>query len=629
MRESQDRNNVTQPRRVEILECTLRDGSYAVDFKFTENDTAMLAGVLARLGFQWIEVGHGVGLGAMQAGKGSMPASDERLIEAAKSAAPNAQIGCFFIPGIGTAEQLRSARSAGLDFVRIGYNAHEIEEAYPYLGLARDVGLRPCLNFMKTYGITPAAFAEKAREGAAAGAEVIYCVDSAGSMFPEDVRKYFDAARNRSDCKLGFHGHSNLQFAVANAVEAFRCGANFIDTTLYGLGRSSGNVPTEIAIAVFDHLGVETGVDLFETMDAAEEFMAPLMSRMQLYDMMSVAMGFSQFHSAFLPKVANAAQKYGVELRRLVVAMGKLDPMNLDDENLNRVAASLPKAAASKARAMLTSFAAPGIAASGINSSLAAVKSLVDGMIATCAKRRARPVLELVAADAPSPDLVLADLVLAEGPVVLGRVVYGSFELLQQILTLTSGTVPLFLDDRDGGRWAAQWPASVKGIIGDDRLMPVHSQRLFNGHMEDVLLAAAQRNGDFCLLIYGSPDASVLRFCCETFTSVAVHGELSGPIPENCLQMQDFSDRMHFDLGVNVALLLCPPSSSDAASLDQLLSPEAVVMTAGHYQRFEMDVPARTVLRLDANQAYRGQIDRWVAISNQMKSARCAAVVGQ
>ena len=26
-------------QRVEILECTLRDGSYAVDFKFTERDT--------------------------------------------------------------------------------------------------------------------------------------------------------------------------------------------------------------------------------------------------------------------------------------------------------------------------------------------------------------------------------------------------------------------------------------------------------------------------------------------------------------------------------------------------------------------------------------------------------------
>src|SRR5208282_529852 len=266
-------------RRVEILECTLRDGSYAIDFKFTENDTAVLASVLGRLGFRWIEVGHGIGLGAARAGKGAMPASDERLIE------------CFFIPGIGTVDQLKSARSAGLDFVRIGYNAPEIEDAFPYLALAKELGLKVCLNFMKTYGISADTFGEKARAGAAAGADVVYCVDSAGSMFPEDVHRYLSAARERSQCELGFHGHSNLQFAVANAVEAVRCGATFIDTTLYGLGRSAGNVPTEIAVAVFNNLGIESRIDLFDVMDAAEEFMGPLMSQMQLYDMMSVAMG--------------------------------------------------------------------------------------------------------------------------------------------------------------------------------------------------------------------------------------------------------------------------------------------------------------------------------------------------
>src|SRR5580658_928232 len=429
--------------RVEILECTLRDGSYAVDFKFTENDTAILAGVLGQLVFRWIEVGHGVGLGAMKAGKGTMPATDERLIEAAKRAAPDAQIGCFFIPGIGTADQLKSARAAGLDFVRIGYSAPEIEEAYPYLTLARELGLKPCLNFMKTYGISPDAFAEKAHDGEAAGAEIIYCVDSAGSMFPEDVRRYLSAARDRCQCKLGFHGHSNLQFAVANSVEAVRCGAGFIDTTLYGLGRSAGNVPTEVAVAVFNNLGIETGVDLFDVMDAAEEFMGPLMSQLQLYDMMSVAMGCSQFHSSFLPKVAAAARQHGVELRRLVVAMGKLDPVNLEEENLNRVAGALPKASPGKAREMLTSFVVPGISAHTISSSLTAVQSLVDGMIVTCAKRRARPVLELVASECLSPDLILADLVLAEGPAVLGRVVYGSFEILDQILRMTSPSVSL------------------------------------------------------------------------------------------------------------------------------------------------------------------------------------------
>jgi 4-hydroxy 2-oxovalerate aldolase len=608
--------------RVEIMECTLRDGSYAVDFKFTENDTAVLAGVLGHLGFRWIEVGHGVGLGAAQAGKGAMPASDERLIEAARRAAPNSQIGCFFIPAIGTAGQLKSARAAGLDFVRVGCNPHEIEDAFPYIALAKSLGLKVCLNFMKTYAVSPAAFGEKAKQGEAAGADVIYCVDSAGSMFPDEVGQYLDAARQCCQCDLGFHGHSNLQFAVANSVAAFRSGARFIDATLYGLGRSAGNLPTEIAVAVFDKLGIETGIDLFEVMDAAEEFMGPLMSQMQLYDMMSVAMGASQFHSSFLPQAAAAARQHGIELRRLVVAMGKLDPINFDQNNLNRVALGLPKAAAAQTRDLLTSFFAPGISTHGIGSSPSAVRSLVDGMVVTCAKRRARPVLELVASALPSPDLILADLVLAEGPVVLGRVVYGSFELLEQILNTTGGSVPLFLDDRDGGSWAADWPPSLKRIVGPERILPVRSARLFETYLEEVLLTAAQRCGEFCLMVYGSPNKNLLQHGCETFRSVVVHGDLPPSPPGNCWRMEDFTDRMHFDLGIGVALLLCPPSATDAASIDQLLSPQGIVITAGHFPRLETDIPGRAILPLDPNHAYRGQIDRWAAISNLMKSAQ-------
>ena len=615
--------------RVEILECTLRDGSYAVDFKFTENDTAVLAGVLGRLGFRWIEVGHGVGLGAAKAGKGAMPSSDERYIEVAKQAAPHAQIGCFFIPGIGNADQLKSARDAGLDFVRIGYNAPEIEDAYPYLTLAKELGLKPFLNFMKAYAISADEFAQKTEESIAAGADAIYCVDSAGSMFPEDVRRYISAARNRCECNLGFHGHSNLQFAVANSIEAVRCGATFIDTTLYGLGRSAGNAPTEVVVAVFHNLGIETGIGLFEVMDAAEEFIGPLMSQVQLYDMMSVAMGCSQFHSSFLPKVAAAAQSHGVELRRLVVAMGKLDPVNLDENTLNRVARSLPKASARKSREVLTSFAAPGISAHSISSSLSAVQSLVNEMISTCAKRHARPVLELVAAESYSPDLVLADLILADGPVVLGRVVFGSFEMLEQILWMSTNHVSLFLNDKDGGSWAGKWPASLQNIVGAERILPVRSKRLFESYMEDVLLAVAERHGNFCVLMYGSPQLNLLQYCSEFFENVVVHGRLPPGAPENCWQMQDFSDRMHFDLRIGIALLLCPPGGADTAAIDQLLSADGVVITNGYFPRLEADLPGRAILRLDPNHAYRGQMDRWAAIANMMKSAEPISLVLQ
>jgi len=612
--------------RVEILECTLRDGSYAVDFKFTERDTEVLANVLGRLGFKWIEVGHGLGLGAAQAGKGAMPATDERLIESAKRSAPSANIGAFFIPGIGTREQMRSARAAGLDFIRIGYNAPEIEEAYPYLSYAKELGLVPCLNFMKTYGVTPEQFGEKARGGETAGAAAIYCVDSAGSMFPDDVRRYLTAAGERCECALGFHGHSNLQFAVANSVEAFRCGARFIDSTLYGLGRSSGNVPTEVAVVVFHRMGVETGVDFFEVMDVAEEFMGPLMSQIELYDMMSVSMGYSQFHSSFLPKVAAAAKNHGVDLRRLVVAMGEIDPVHLDDRTLERVASSLPKRKSASSHQGLTSFRAPGISEHSISSSLAAVQSLVDGMVVTCAKRRARPVLELVAAESASANLVLADLVLAEDDIVLGRVVFGSFEVLEQVLELTRNHISLYLVDLDGGAWGTELPAYIKNSVGIERIMPVRSQRLLASYVDEVLVSTAQRYGDFCLLIYGSPDASLLQSCAESFKNVVVYGELPSDAAANCWRMENFSDRMHVDLGVNLALFLCPPTASDAQSIDQITPSDGVVMTAGYFPRLEQDLPNRTILRLDANQAYRGQMARWGGIANLLKSTEGRSV---
>jgi 4-hydroxy-2-oxovalerate aldolase len=622
--ENESQSQKVWQKRVEIMECSIRDGSYAVDFKFTENDTAMLAGALQQFGAHWIEVGHGLGIGAAQAGKGGMPASDEGLIAAAKRAAPNAQIGCFFIPGIGTAEQMKSARAAGLDFIRVGCNSTEIEHAFSYLSLAKELGLKTCLNFMKTYGISPSAFAEQARAGVCAGADVVYCVDSAGSMFPEDVRKYISAARDRCHCELGFHGHNNLQFAVANSVEAVRCGVNFIDTTLYGLGRSSGNVPTEVAVAVFNKLRIETGLDLFAVMDAAEEFIGPLIAQMRLYDMTSVAMGCSSFHSSFLPKVAEAARKYGVDLRRLVVAMGNFDPVNLDESVLDRVAGSMPKVRATSTRARLTSFSAPGISPQSISTSIAAVKSLLEGMIVTCAKRRARPVLELVASESPSSNLVLADVILAEGPVVLGRVTYGSFNILEQVLKMTGHLASLFLDDKDGGEWGSEWPPRLKEIIGKDRILLVRSKRLHAAYMQDVLLAAAQRFGEFCLIIHGNPDGEVLKYCCEFFRNVVVHGKLPLASPENCWQVADFSDRMHFDLGVSVALLLCPPSVEDSVSIDQLLSDQGVFITAGHFPRFEADFPGRGILRLDASHAYRGQIDRWIAVSKLMESAQVA-----
>ena len=63
-----------------ILDCTIRDGSYVVDFQFTAEDTAVIAAGLESAGIEWIEIGHGLGLNASNAGKGAAAATDERFV---------------------------------------------------------------------------------------------------------------------------------------------------------------------------------------------------------------------------------------------------------------------------------------------------------------------------------------------------------------------------------------------------------------------------------------------------------------------------------------------------------------------------------------------------------------------
>ena len=77
---------MSKPR---ILECTLRDGSYVINFQFSAADTAVIAGALEESDL--IEVAHGIGLGALEKGMGcgrrnrrNVPDGSERSGQARK-----------------------------------------------------------------------------------------------------------------------------------------------------------------------------------------------------------------------------------------------------------------------------------------------------------------------------------------------------------------------------------------------------------------------------------------------------------------------------------------------------------------------------------------------------------------
>lgn len=613
-------------KEIQILECTLRDGSYSIDFKFTLQDTALLAKLLCDVGFKYIEVAHGVGLGAARAGKGQPPWLDEEAVRVAKSTVGDkALIGVFCIPGIATFDDMKRAVDAGLDFVRIGQNAPEdIHTVIPYIKEARKLGITPVINFMKSYGITPQDFGERAKIVANEGVQIVYVVDSAGGMFPEQIAKYFDEVREKTDIKMGLHAHNNLHLAVANSIEAVRHGATFIDATLYGIGRSAGNSPTEVIIAVMENLGYKTGVNLFRVMDIAEAYMKPLISQVQMYDMMAVTAGYSLFHSSYLPKVIKMAKKYDVELRHLVAAMGKTDPINCPDEILENLAMKLSREEiqTEEQKEILISFSAPGISPQKISNTMKAVEILIDGLVVSSGKRQCEPVLDLVPTNEPEDNMVLTEFLIDDYDAVLGRIHFGSEKVLEDVLLLAKNKVARALVDVNAGKWinCFQVFEKVQSIWKTKRVYFYSSFLLECHHLLNVLGCAAKEYGRESILLFGDDKrmSTLLPEIENLFERIMVPSDIKIPlkISEEKLFLLPSSEAelRHINIKVNVVLCSLFTSAEMLARLSPLVRPEGVFISIPHFVGMNLTRSGKEkaihTISVDFADAYRGLVSR-------------------
>jgi len=328
-------------RDVTILECTLRDGSYAIDYQFTAEDTAIIAAGLEDAGFRLVEIGHGLGLNASNAGEGVAASTDEEYLKAASSVLKKAKFGMFFIAGIGRKEDLEMAADYGMGFVRVGINAPEANKAEKYIKLSKKLGMIVSLNLMKSYALPPEELAEKARLVEQWGADIVYVVDSAGGMLPENIKEYVETMRARTkDIEIGFHAHNNLSLAVANTLAAIEAGATMVDSCLQGIGRSAGNTQTEILVLVLEKLGYSLGIDSTKVMDLGKRLINPLLHKTGI-DPIDITSGYAMFHSKFLKNIYKAANKYGLDPRELIIESSKQSVVNVPEELVMGIAKEL------------------------------------------------------------------------------------------------------------------------------------------------------------------------------------------------------------------------------------------------------------------------------------------------
>ena len=109
----------------------------------------------------------------------------------------------------------------------------------------------------------------------AMGCDTVALADTDGMATPRDIERLIGhLASTMGLAAIGVHLHDRRGLGVTNAYAAYQAGVRIFDAAIGGIGgaitvkHSAGNVATEELVAMFDSLGVPTGIDIEPLIEA-------------------------------------------------------------------------------------------------------------------------------------------------------------------------------------------------------------------------------------------------------------------------------------------------------------------------------------------------------------------------
>ena len=263
--------------KIQLLDCTLRDGAYIVDSQFGDNTIRGLIDKLQQVGADVIECGW-LKNKPHESGSSFFHVPDD-MLPYFVSRRDDILYSLMIDWDRYDTDVLPPCDGRSVNAIRVVFPHGKHVEGMAVGQKIKEKGYKVLFQSANTLAYSNEDLIALADEANRVKPVALSVVDTFGAMFEDDLDRIVSVLDEHLDpeIKLGFHSHNNQQLAFALTIHFIRFFADkqrdiMVDSTLCGMGRGAGNTTTELLVS---YLNRKCGghYDLDAVMDAIDIYM--------------------------------------------------------------------------------------------------------------------------------------------------------------------------------------------------------------------------------------------------------------------------------------------------------------------------------------------------------------------
>ncbi len=261
---------------IKVLDCTIRDGGLINDHFFTDEFVRAVYAALAKSGVDYIEMGYRSSRELYPPDKfGAWKYCDDDKIRQVTEGIESDIKVSIMVDAYRVKEQIFTpADESPVDMVRAAIYVKDVDKGIELVNRCHDLGYETTVNIMAVSTEIEPDIVEALDQLAATPVDVVYVVDSFGSMYCEQIEYLVKLYQEHLPGKeIGIHCHNNQQLAFGNTIEGIIHNANYVDGSLYGIGRGAGNCCLELLLGFLKN----PKFDLMPVLRVIQEQMIPML----------------------------------------------------------------------------------------------------------------------------------------------------------------------------------------------------------------------------------------------------------------------------------------------------------------------------------------------------------------